>query len=262
MLLVLTISVSDLCAQTRKVEKAQLEKHRLSRLRGMRVENEDGEKMGDTSNFIINVNSGEVLYSLIQSHGVAVLGSSIKIVPIKRLSSATIKKGVLLLDVGLRQWKHAPTFKKGDLGKLANPVRGREIASFYGIPAHSSQLAPTGPATQSSPPERARAGPGDFRLATDLLGAKVFDTKNESLGLISDLLIDLSDQKPPLAVVSEKRLFTTRSSFAINLSAVSVRANKLIVEATPAKVEQSPFLTVRDWKTASVHGPMVYRVTE
>jgi len=261
MLLVLTSS-SDVHAQTRKGEKARLSKHRFSHIHGMRVENQDGEKLGDATDFIFNLSNGQLAYSLIQSRGFAGLRSTIKIVPANRLSSATIKKGVLLLDVGLRAWKHAPTFKREDLSKLENLNWSREIASYYSTPGRGSAALPPTGVTQSPSQPRPQSTRGDFRLATDLIGSKVFDSKNESLGTISDLLIDLSERKPPLAIVSTKSLFSTRASFATDLSDLSLRRNKLILDASPAQVAQAPFLSLRDWQAASVSNQIIYRFAE
>src|SRR5882672_6616031 len=119
---------------------SEIQKARLSHLRGMTVENPDGESLGVVKDFIVEMPAGDIKYALVSAGGVLGLRSTRKIVPVQALSDATAKTGILALDVTMRRWKNAPQFRKSDLGRLQEPQRAAQISTFYS--RESRQLRP------------------------------------------------------------------------------------------------------------------------
>src|SRR6266478_6279704 len=79
----------------------------VTKIRGKRVENRDGQFLGKIQDFILDPNTGEVRFVLISSGGWLGLGKRLKAAPAELLSTATAKKGVVALAVGRRRWQRA-----------------------------------------------------------------------------------------------------------------------------------------------------------
>ncbi len=245
----------------------KFQRNRLSHIRGSSIENYDGEKLGQLSDFIVALPAGKVEYVVIKSHGLAGLGSTSKIVPAHLLSGATIKKNVLELDVSLQKLKNAPRFRKSDLAALGNPRRSAEISRYYRSPAQPGPT-PTGSPTSAemaqarSIHDSARQPDTlEYQLASDMIGAKVYDRQNEPLAQISDLLIDLSWQKPPIAIISTKGIFQRRTTLAVPLYALSGKRN-MKLEVDHVAVKKAPLFTSKAWQSSRLDMTPIYLFSE
>src|SRR2546422_6774899 len=123
------------CAQAQSHAAAkvssEIQRARLSHLRGMTVENRDGEKLGVLKDLIVDMPAGDIKYALVSAGGVLGVRSTRKIVPVQALSDATAKAGILALDVSTRRWKKAPQFRRSELRNFMEPERAAQISNFY-----------------------------------------------------------------------------------------------------------------------------------
>src|SRR5260221_5305299 len=103
-----------------------LSNHRISHLRGMKVEDYDGETLGTLKDFVIDMGPGEVKYALVSFGGLSGMVASLRIVPAQRLSMATTKRETLSLDIPKFRWKRAPSFKSADLAELTQSQRAQQ----------------------------------------------------------------------------------------------------------------------------------------
>jgi len=229
----------------------KFQRNRFSHIRGMTVENYDGEKLGTLSDLIVSLQTGTSQYAIIQSRGFAGLRSARRIVPAHLLSSATIKRNVLELDVSLQKWKDAPRSKKNELAALQNPRRAREIARFYRGSTQPTSPSPTGPPAQAAAAQSPKGSETKKRpdaivydIANEVVGRKVYDRQNEQLGEISDLLVDFSGTRPCVAIVSNRK-----ETLAVSLRALSgTRSMKL--DVSRAEVMKAPLFTPKIWQSS------------
>src|SRR5437667_2194568 len=186
---------------------SELRNHRLSHLRGMRVENQDGESLGTVKNFIADMDAGEIKYGLVSSGGLLGVRSKMRVVPARALSTATAKKRTVALNVPKSRWKNAPIVKQRDLVLLNNPDRARQISQFYAqaagtkIGGPKQPLAPPTPTDGEAGATRRLAGrKGSLQLTSDLIGRNVTNQQQQNLGEVSDFVIDLIGSKPTFAI--------------------------------------------------------------
>jgi len=207
---------------------------RLSQLRGKKVEDLDGQKLGVIRDLIIDLKSGQVNYVIVGTGGVVGVGSKAKIVPSQDLSAATAKKRTVALNVPKSRWKYAPAFKKRDLATLADPANALQIRRFYARSAddfRAAERAPTGSKPAGPAPTNPDGAPvGKTRapvlhLASILLGKPVLNRQQESLGEITDLVVDLSGHKPALAEVTKRKLLKGEQSTIVRLQGAKTNSN-------------------------------------
>src|SRR5438128_38807 len=127
------VAANSVLSQARPHQRlsSELQNALVSQLTGMTVENSDGERLGKVKNFVINRESGEVKYAIISSGGLVGVGSHLRIVPAKAVSTATTKKEIVLVDISKSRWAKAPAFKKSDLAALNDPAREQQLFQFY-----------------------------------------------------------------------------------------------------------------------------------
>ena len=244
---------------------SEIERSRFSHIRGMVVENRDAEKLGEVKDFVLDLETAEVKYAVIKSGGFLGVRSSRRVVPAQILSNATAKKGILVLDVGTRRWKNAPQFKRADLATLNDFRREKQIAAFYGLyvvePKLDSQTTGPTPASPGSPSGRRpkQRKQGTYGLASDVVGREVLSRQQEATGKVFDLLIDLSEQKPPYALITASIPQTAETRFAVPLRALRQTPDRslLIIINQNAFVQAQPFDDAA-WQTAAINGSSPY----
>src|SRR5262245_57169220 len=134
----------DVWAGDNNSEPSKFQRNRLSRIRGMTVENLDGEKLGELSELVIALPTGDVKYAVLKSRRLVGLRSTKRIVTAHLNSNATIKKDVLELYLSLKKLKNAPRYTNEELTALKNPRRVREIAKYYRTSTQPPAPTPTG----------------------------------------------------------------------------------------------------------------------
>jgi sporulation protein YlmC with PRC-barrel domain len=253
----------DVWAGDSNSEDSKFQRNRLSRIRGMSIENLDGEKLGEVSDLIIVLPTGDVKYAVIKSRRFAGLRSTRRIVPAHLVSNATIKKNVLEMDLSLKKLKSAPRYTKDELNALRNPRRVREIAKYYRTSTQPAAPTPTGaqvvPAAQVQKSRELlnQTDAVEYHLAQELIGSNVYDAENEQLGEISDLLVDLAAEKPSVAIISTKGLFRIKSPLAAPLRAL-IGTGRMRLNVNSAAVLKAPLLTSKTWQSSRLDVKPVY----
>ena len=230
----------------------------------MTVENRDGQYLGTIEDFIVDEQSGEVTFGVISSGGLLGFHKKLKAVPASILSMATAKLGVVSLDAGRRRWERAPVFKRGDVaGFRKDPSTAEALYRYYGVASGGSrEHEPNGsqgmlPAIHSgrigqeqSMTGRPRLQTAKLDFASDLLGKTIVDNRDQSLGQISDLLLDLTSQRPTLAILSPGKELRQSGRFALTLSSLAPKsANALRIEANPRNFALAPALDDCAWQS-------------
>ncbi|HVV02009.1 MAG TPA: PRC-barrel domain-containing protein, partial [Verrucomicrobiae bacterium] len=84
-----------------------LRNQEATRLIGMAVENNDGQRLGKLSNFVLDLRNGEATYAIVATGGFFGIGGHKKISPMEAISLGTSKKGVVSLGIEYRKWPKA-----------------------------------------------------------------------------------------------------------------------------------------------------------
>ena len=172
----------------------------------MSVENRDGQQLGEVDDFIVDANSGQVTLVVIASGGWLGVSKKLRAVPSQLLSTATAKLGIVALDVGWRRWDRAPIFKRSDLRRFnSDPSAVEALRRYYMLPAMAAhQNVRPVISSESTGSLQHDRGVRRYEFAHAMIGRKVVDSTRTSLGEISDVLIDLADDRPTLAILSGK----------------------------------------------------------
>lgn len=98
-----------------------------NKLIGKAVKSSDGQELGNVSDIMVDVESGQVGYALVSSGGVLGMGEDQYIVPWKALQTDP-QTEALTLNISQDKLKQAP---KGQT--VADQEQAREIHQFYGV---------------------------------------------------------------------------------------------------------------------------------
>jgi uncharacterized protein YrrD len=240
---------------------------RSEQLLGLKVENSDGQKIGTLRNLIVDTRSGELKYAVIGSGGFFGVRSTLKLVPAQIMSAATAKRETLAIFATAGQWRGAPVFKASSLASLAEPARAREIARYFGLwdvnGANRSKnfLSITGrEAVQQS-----NAPAVTLKFASDLIGERVANQKQEKIGEVIDLLVSFGPPRPAFAIVSTGRFLRHDQEYAIPLRVLSAmnKDRKLMLNADAATLQQAPLFDQQAWESRGTNGEeQVYRYSK
>ena len=110
-----------------KIEKA-------NDLIGRNVINRQDEKIGDVSDFVVDLESGRILDTLISSGGFLGVGDHLSAVPAQMLRASGEGDSKLVLDVDKEKLNGAPKFNDARAENLRNAGYVREVYSYYGRP--------------------------------------------------------------------------------------------------------------------------------
>src|SRR5690348_15183125 len=170
-LTLVSIALSPLrtTAQTNQFTSFQ----KATRLIGMKVEDIDGQKDGTVRNLVMDIGTGQLKYVVIASGGFFGVHSTLKLVPLQAMSTATTKRDTLAIGVTTEQWERAPVFKSSDLATFAQSNLAREIALFYRHPETRSAITNQHPlsSTGSNTNRQTNATAGTLKFASDLIGS-------------------------------------------------------------------------------------------
>lgn len=103
-----------------------------STLSGEEVVNRDGENLGDIKDLMIDVNSGQVTYAVLEFGGFMGMGSKLFAVPLSAMRLDTENKR-FILDQSKERLENAPGFDKDDWPDFADESWNESIHSYYGV---------------------------------------------------------------------------------------------------------------------------------
>ena len=233
-----------------------LREHLATRLFGRVVENQDAVDLGKLKDVLVEAETGRPTYAVISSGG---LKPHRKLVPATALSLATAKRSVLFLQVPSQEWAKAPAFKKSELPNLGKLEVISQVYGFYGVAPNATRddAAPSKPGANRLSQTGVDPGPTaasevSVRSCSAIIGEGVYDMHRETLGTITDLLLDLSGRNPTMAIVSAKSLLKSSECFAVPLSSLTLsKENKLVSNASRTNLQQAVLLTQRSWHQAA-----------
>jgi len=203
----LDTSKKDSIESSSKTEKA-FAHQKASKLIGMKVENQQEQKLGDVEDIALDAASGKIAYVVVSSGGVLGIGDKLHAVPAGAFSFDSADNN-LVLNVSKERWKESPVFDEKDTDGLADADREKEIYTFYdvqqgiqnktaGVSSPTREkLEPTG---KDSADAVYRKGPR-IQMASEMIGKRVINREQDRVGHIADMLVDLDSSRGALAIL-------------------------------------------------------------
>ena len=239
---------------------------KAGQLMGMKVENSDGQKIGMLRNLVVDVRGGELKYAVIGSGGIFGVRSTLKLAPARIMSAGTAKRDTVAVFVTGEQWRLAPVFKASTLGSLADPLRAREIEADFGLPAVMATNSKHRLSTTGREFAGTNAPPPLLKFASDLIGQRVVNEKQEKIGEVIDLLVSFGpQQRPAFAIISTGRFLRRDQEYAVSLRALNATdsVRKMILNADAAALEQAPLFTQDVWVSSGTNSDaLIYRYSK
>src|SRR4051812_8413902 len=103
-----------------------IREHQFTMLKGMTVENGDGEKLGVLADFALDLQTGTAEFGIVKLSGIGPLAKK-RVVPAEYFVLGSVKAGILALDVTGNRWAKAPVFNAKNVQHLNEPKHRREI---------------------------------------------------------------------------------------------------------------------------------------
>lgn len=228
---------------------------RAAQLMGLKVEDTDGQRIGSIRNLILDARTGELKYAVIASGGFLGVRSTLRLAPTQIMSAATTKRQTLAINSTMNEWLDAPVFKPSELASFAEPHRTREIANSF---AASRSLSRTGAGKQTN------TQPVTLKFASDYIGQRVVNPKQQRVGEVLDLLISFGPPHPAFAIISTGKFFQDGHHYVIPLSALTQDNRKrLLTSVDTSALETAAPFTEQVWNSPIPGGSsVVYRYSK
>jgi sporulation protein YlmC with PRC-barrel domain len=224
-------------------QQSQLRKGSANELTGMNVKNRSGESLGRIKDFVIDSNSGQVVYAVVGSGGVAGIGEKLHAVPVQALNYDTSGgRENLILDIEASRWAQAPRLKKDRLSSLQMDQEGRSTFEYYGqtwqqsgqsvsmnnpVRNQGSQSGTTS-TTSQTPSQRATSRDGQqLVLSSDLIGKNIRNG-GQSIGTVDDVVLQLQNRNAAVLLDPDNDFAGSDQKYVVPLNKFTVAENAAI----------------------------------
>jgi len=125
--------VGDIASKT--TEGQRINAFMVGKIIGSKVINLKGETLGKIENLVIDIDTGRIVYAVLESGGFLGIGDKLLPVPWESLA-ALPSEGLFFLNQSKEQMKKAPAFDKNNLPNMADMHWGEGIFKHYGVPGY------------------------------------------------------------------------------------------------------------------------------
>jgi len=187
---------------------------------GLPVKNNKHEDIGKIDDLVIDMKNGEVRYAAIAYGGVAGIGSKLFAVPFQKMTFMfgepnKANSRHFMLDVSKEQFENSPGFDSSHWPNVADPQWGASVDKHY-------RFERTATAAANTDKQQTVAYETVFR-ASKIKGMEVRNDKNEHLGDIDDMVIDVTKGHVKYLALSYGSWFTGGNKlFAVPLSSFTL----------------------------------------
>ena len=110
----------------------------VEKIIGSKVINAKGETLGKIENLVVDIDTGRILYAVLESGGY--LGIGDKLFPVPWVSLAALpSEGIFFLNRSKEQMAKAPAFDKKNLPNMGDMRWGEGIYKHYGLPGYEDR---------------------------------------------------------------------------------------------------------------------------
>jgi sporulation protein YlmC with PRC-barrel domain len=114
----------------------------VGKIKGSKVINMKGETLGKIGDLVVDIDTGRIVYAVLESGGFLRIGDKLFPVPWESLA-ALPQEGIFFLNQSKEQMEKAPAFDKYNLPDMADMYWGKDIFQHYGVPGYE-QRGPMG----------------------------------------------------------------------------------------------------------------------
>ena len=128
---------------SKQAEGQRINAFMVEKIIGSKVINAKGETLGKIENLVVDIDTGKILYAVLESGGF--LGIGDKLLPVPWGSFAALpSEGIFFLNQSKEQMQKAPAFEKKNLPDMSDVRWGANVFKYYGAPAGYAQEMPLG----------------------------------------------------------------------------------------------------------------------
>jgi len=110
----------------------------VEKIIGSKVINAKGETLGKIENLVVDIDTGRILYAVLESGGFLGIGDKLFPVPWESLA-ALPSEGIFFLNRSKEQMEKAPAFDKKNLPNMGDMRWGEGIYKHYGLPGYEDR---------------------------------------------------------------------------------------------------------------------------
>jgi sporulation protein YlmC with PRC-barrel domain len=228
-------------------ESGRINAFRADNITGSRVINLEGERIGTIDNLVIDIDTGSIVYAVLEFGGFMGFGDKLFAVPWQSLT-AVPAEGIFILNESRARLEKAPGFNKADWPDIGDRGWRSGINAFY------LQHAPYNQASAASPTPRQRASGHGYRpypiypneVYTSIWGDPYRQMFNPAaIGTVTGeilkieyyqqmlLLIYTDAKKPVLVALGPTGYFGSQRKVLQPGHTVTVTGSRVIVDDTP-----------------------------
>jgi sporulation protein YlmC with PRC-barrel domain len=123
---------------SKPAEGQRINAYMVEKIIGSKVINLKGETLGKIENLVIDIDTGRIVYAVLESGGFLGIGDKLLPVPWKSLA-ALPSEGIFFLSQSKEQMAKAPAFDKSNLPNMADVHWGEGIFKHYGVPEYEQR---------------------------------------------------------------------------------------------------------------------------
>jgi sporulation protein YlmC with PRC-barrel domain len=131
--------VGDIAGKT--AEGHRINAFMVEKIIGSKVINLKGETIGKIENLVVDIDTGRIVYAVLESGGFWGVGDKLFPVPWKSLA-ALPSEGIFFLNQSKEQMEKAPAFDKKNLPNMGDMRWGANVFKYYGAPPGYAQMGP------------------------------------------------------------------------------------------------------------------------
>jgi len=125
---------------SKQAEGQQINAFMVEKIIGSKVINPKGETLGKIEDLVVDIDTGTILYAVLESGGFLSIGDKLQPVPWESLA-ALPSEGIFFLNQSKEQMEKAPAFDKKNLPNMADTHWGEGIYKHYGVPEYGRRGA-------------------------------------------------------------------------------------------------------------------------
>ena len=126
-------AAGDIAAKTTGGQ--QINAFMVEKIIGSKVINMKGETLGKIENLVVDIDTGRIVYAILESGGFLSIGDKLFPVPWSSLA-ALPSEGIFFLNQSKEQMEKAPAFDKNNLPNMADMDWGEGIFKHYAVPGY------------------------------------------------------------------------------------------------------------------------------
>ncbi|MEO6004351.1 MAG: PRC-barrel domain-containing protein [Opitutus sp.] len=201
-------------AKTASLARLYPHGQRAADIMRMNVRGTTGENLGKVDDLVVDTDSGDVVYAIVSTGGVAGMGDTLRAVPFSALDYTSERRDALTLKGGnLDKWRAAPVYQENQLARLADEAQGRQIYEYYGEAWNAV------PARRADQPTSATR---NLRSAQALADADV-RTGDRKIGHTEDLIVDKKTGKAAVLIDPDDAFVGNTKKYVVPFSKLTAR---------------------------------------